>query len=74
VIATGFDESVIRADDGLFTSSAPAKPVMPKPAASAAEPETEEKSFPAAETAPAEKEEPAEEDPFESIFRIFNKK
>ncbi|MCL1806282.1 MAG: cell division protein FtsZ [Oscillospiraceae bacterium] len=78
VIATGFDESAMIIDDSLFTGSA-AKPPAPKPTPSAAEPAAaaaidspEQTPFPT--VAPAAKEEPAEEDPFESIFRIFNKK
>jgi cell division GTPase FtsZ len=74
VIATGFDESVIRADDGLFSGSTIAK-TAPKPAVTpVSETDDEETETPAAEPAAAEKDEPAEEDPFESIFRIFNKK
>ncbi|MCL2002508.1 MAG: cell division protein FtsZ [Oscillospiraceae bacterium] len=71
VIATGFDEGVIRPDDTLFTGSAAAKPAAK--AASPSETAAEEQAAPAPAAA-AEKEEPAEEDPFESIFRIFNKK
>jgi cell division protein FtsZ len=71
VIATGFDEGVILHDDSLFTGSAAVKPAA-KPAQAETEPE-KPASFPVT-SVPAEKEEPAEEDPFESIFKIFNRK
>ena len=68
VIATGFDEGAILHDDvSLFSGSAAA---APKPQVSPEQP-ADSAPFPAAGPA---KEEPPEEDPFESIFRIFNKK
>lgn len=76
VIATGFDESGMGREDGaasFFTSAAavnaaktPPLPVT-EPVAAANTPE------PLAPVPEPPKEEP-EEDPFESIFRIFNKK
>lgn len=71
VIATGFDEGAISHDDNLFASSTPKS--IPKPQQQTqSEPNEQSAPFPAA-SVPV-KEEPPEEDPFESIFRIFNKK
>jgi cell division protein FtsZ len=73
VIATGFDEVPPVQRDS--TAAAPAVPAAPR---AEAKPQglftaaTEKKA--AAETAPAPATADAEEDPFDSIFKIFNSK
>ena len=66
VIATGFDEGKPRMDEQLFSNSAQNAPQAGENAAAEGDAANDAAS---AEAAPAE-----EEDPFESIFRIFNKK
>ena len=72
VIATGFDEGTPTAKAVATTSER----VAAQPAAAAAEKlfSTAEKAAGGEEKKPAASAEPEEEDPFDSIFRIFNSK
>lgn len=82
VIATGFDEGIAEDQANFFAqrsaainTAVPSVPQPPKPAAPVpgAVPEVAAASEQKPAAAPKD-EPPAEEDPFESIFRIFNRK
>jgi cell division protein FtsZ len=73
VIATGFDEGAILHEENMFSGSTAAKPAVKTVSADKEDAAEKTASAPPAPDQ-TDKEEPAEEDPFESIFRIFNKK
>ena len=75
VIATGFEQNMgSAANAGAAAAAAPVRPAPVREKQGLFTGASEKAAAAAAPAAPAEQEAPATEDPFDSIFKLFNSK